>query len=190
MTAELPTAPGVVVVDPDPSGFVYLATVRCSKTNGEVSPIPWDCPDGGVCLAASVGDGVLFGLLDTSHLGGPGIPSLLVAPLAGGATTSLWTGTTPDAGESVDPIGVVADATNVYWISSSWVLSIDGRTVESASSTLWRAPAQGGGSPVALWSDTIAGIPVSLAQGFTGTALDDTFIYFTTSDGRLLRLPK
>ena len=168
--SEVTGAPFPVVVDSDPSGLVYQGGLQFSKTNGESSPIPWNCP-GGACAAAGVGDGVVFGLF------GDGLGSPIVA-LSGGVTTQLWTLASGGGGlQETQAFGVVADSQNVYWISTN---GID-------SSTLRRAPIQGNVSAEVLLTDTTPG---PAPCGLTGVALDGTFVYVTTGDGRLLRLPK
>jgi hypothetical protein len=108
---------------------------------------------------------------------GDGLGSPIVA-LSGGVTTQLWTLASGGGGlQETQAFGVVADSQNVYWISTN---GID-------SSTLRRAPIQGNVSAEVLLTDTTPG---PAPCGLTGVALDDTFVYVTTGDGRLLRLPK
>jgi hypothetical protein len=128
----------------------------------------------GASIGGPKGGGVVFaaGVWAWPFDGTPG------APLVGGAvsgTLDAGTGTAPDAGSAAAPyapVGVVADATHVYWTERGhgYAIPPDGALMKMALT---------GGAPEVL----VAGL-----HGPGDLALDGDTLYWANTDGRIMKV--
>jgi hypothetical protein len=98
--------------------------------------------------------------------------SILSIPVDGGTSTTI-------AAQQNHPWGLAVDDQNVYWVNyaNSDLLEFTGITSDAGS--VMQAPLDGGS-------------PLALATGVTspfGIAIDETNVYFTTSDGNVESVP-
>jgi hypothetical protein len=101
---------------------------------------------------------------------GPTQGLILSVPKTGGSPTIIA------SGQPYPNWGIAVDATSVYWVNN-------GTNPLYADSAVMKAPLMGGGAPIAL-----ATYPFVYAPN--GLALDGENVYWTNSNGTVMKVPK